>query len=245
MTDVMIAADNSLAPGEEVDLYTIDLNPIGFNTVIRFTPSRPDGGSLWFGGKEYLSRPINITGFGRSADDAPPEPVLRVSNIDKLGNSLLMQYNDLLGAKVTRIVTYSMFLDKLPDGSNNPAADPTAMKLPEIWFIEQKTNNTPLIVSWRLKSALDLNGKRIPARLVLKDVCTRAYRVWDASTSTWVYPTKRACPYAGSAMFTRNNASTADPTQDVCPKNFEGCAKRFPGEALPGWFFPGVRRLPQ
>lgn len=243
MTDALIAATNSLDVGEEVELYEIDFNPAGFPFILTFTPSDGEGKSIWFRDNEYMPRPIMVSGFEKSSDDAPPEPTLSLGNIDKLGNTLLKDYNDCLGAKVTRIVTYTRFLQKNDDGTANPTYDPYSMQLPEVWYVEQKVGNTPMVVTWRLRSVLDLYGKKVPARLVLKDVCMRAYRVWNGTSFS--YAMKKACPYAGSAYFDRNGDATTDPSEDECSKDFKGCARRFPNEALPGWFFPGVSRLPR
>lgn len=241
------AAGESLDPGNEVILFKIDLTTIGYPTILFFTPSRQDGGTLWFKGDEYESRPIQATGFDKSSDSAPPEPVLLMGNADKGGHALLKQYNDLINAKVTRYRTHSRFLDKLPNGDVNPDSDPTAHYLPEIWYIEQKEGSDHLQIKWRLSSSLDLSGKKVPARTMLKNVCRRPYRFWDAEAGQWIYPnTPNACPYAGAAMFTLEGAVTNDPMQDRCAKNYgNGCTKRYGRETLPAWFFPGLKRYPR
>jgi lambda family phage minor tail protein L len=235
-----------LDAGSIVYLYIIDFNPVGQNVKLYFTPSDSAGGNIVFGGQTYLALPIEMGGFEKSSEAGPPEPTLTIANVNKGGNSLLTTYNDLLGAKITRILTFTNFLDFLADGVTvNPTADATAMIMPEIWFIEQKVTNTPIIISWRLKSVLDLNGKMIPARLILKSVCSRIYRVWDSVNSVFSYSLNNACPYSGAAKFTRQGVTTTDPTLDFCSKDVPGCAARFGSATLPGWFFPGVTRLPK
>lgn len=246
MSDQFLAEVTSLSPSSEITLYLVDLNPAGYNKVFAFTPSDQIGNSIRFGGIEFLARPINITGLEKSSDDAPPEPTLAMGNVDKGGNALLLEYNDLLNAKVTRIVTFEHFLDKLPDGSDNPNKDASATMMPEIWYIEQKVGNTPEQITWKLRSVLDLSDRMIPARLVLKDICTRVYRSWDTRIGAWSYATENACPYAGVAMFDRFGQPTNDPTKDICPHNRSlGCVPRYPNDTLPGWFFPGAARLPR
>lgn len=242
----ILARSESLNPGELVELFIIDLNAIGFPFIFRFSPSAQLGASLWFGGNEYLPRAIQAAGFERTSNSAPPEPTLSVTNVDKGGNQLLNDYDDLLGAKVTRILTYKTFLDKIPEtGLTNPSADGTAMYIPEIWYVEQKEGSNKEAVRWRLRSILDLNGKMVPGRLVLKDVCMRQYRYYDATLGHFVYSPVNACPYAGSAYFKRDGTSTTDPTLDECTKDYKGCKLRYPVEALPTWAFPGVSKLPR
>ena len=247
----MVATINSVGErlelGESIDLYTLDLRHLGYPTVFYWTPSRRDGLSIWFGGKEFVSAAIEITGLERSSENAPPEPILAFANVDKGGYAILRDYDDLVDAKVTYMHTWSQFIDKLPDGSDNPDADPKATNIPEVWYVQQKEGSDPTVIKWRLSSVMDLSGKQIPARTMLKSVCRRPYRFWDADKAQWVYPsTPAACPYSGAAMYTRTSSPTSDPVQDRCPKNPRGCADRFGARNdLPGWFFPGIQRYPQ
>jgi lambda family phage minor tail protein L len=246
MTEAIIALDEGLNPGAVVELYIVDLTPIGIATQLYFQSSSPLGTSLWFGGKEYVSRGILITGFERSSQDVPPEPTLLISNVDKGGYALLETYGELLGAKITRMQTYDVFLDRLADGITvNPMRDSTAMHFPEIWYIEQKEGSDNETIKFRLKSILDLNGKKVPNRLVLKDFCGRRYRVWNAATASFKYASVCACPYTGSTYFKRDGTVTTNPALDDCTKDFKGCVLRFPNDDLPGWFFPGVSRIPR
>jgi lambda family phage minor tail protein L len=243
MTDKVVIRSEGLRPGDVVDLYTIDLNPIGYNAVLYFQQADAKGGSVWFGGKEYVPRPIKVSGFKKSSEDVPPEPTLLIGNVDKGGYALLNTYGELLGAKVTRTRTYAEFLDRLPDGvTANPNADSSASFLPEIWYIEQKGPSNRVQVSFRLKAITDLGDRQFPARQVLKHVCRREYRYWDAATSSFKYSTKNACPYASPTYFKRSGASTAIPAEDECGKDPGSCKLRF-GENLPGWFFPGVSKV--
>jgi lambda family phage minor tail protein L len=238
------ARNESLRPGTEVELFMIDLTPIGYPAVqLYFQQADHTGNSVWFGGKEYKPRPIKVSGFKKSSAEAPPEPTLSFSNIDKGGYQLLAQYGDLMRAKVVRLMTYAEFLDKLPDGTPNPTADATATELPEIWFIDQKDSATKQQIVFRLKSIMDLRGKQVPGRDILKSVCRRPYRVWNATTGQFDYPNVAgACPYTGEYSYTRSTVMTTPPYDD-CGKDPEGCTVRFPDQSLPGWFFPGARRI--
>jgi lambda family phage minor tail protein L len=186
-----------------------------------------------------------MAGVSRDSQNSPPQPTLSISNVDKVGTNLVDQYGDLLGAKVTKIKTYSKYLDVDPvTGLANPLSDPNAHYLPETWFIMQKQTMTEKVVQFRLKSAMDLDGLKIPARVILKNVCMHRYRVWNATTGAFDYPAKNACPYTGATYFTRDNAATADPSLDQCRKDLDACKARFGSAPLPTWAFPGANRLP-
>lgn len=246
MTEAIIALDEGLNPGALIDLYIVDLAPIGYPVQLYFQASSPLGTSLWFGGKEYVSRGIMVTGFERSSQDVPPEPSLIISNVDKGGYALLETYGEMLGATITRLQTYDVFLDFLEDGvTQNPMRDSSAMHFPEIWGIEQKDGSDNEVIKWRLKSILDLRGKKVPNRLVLKDICQRRYRYWNASLGAFTYSKVCACPYAGTVYYKRDGTVSTNPADDDCTKDFKGCQLRFKGQPLPGWFFPGVSKLPR
>lgn len=245
MTNKITKKVEGLRPGARVDLFTIDLNPIGFNVLLHFQQADALGGTVWFGGKEFQPRPIKITGFKRDSSEAPPEPLMTIANVDKGGYALLRDYGELLGAKVTRIRTLAQFLDKLPDGTANPSADSSAQFLPEIWYVEQKQSANRIQVQFRLRSILDLNGKKLPNRTILKDVCQREYRVWDATAGVFRYSPRRACPYTGTNYFKRDGTPTTNPAEDNCGKDPGSCKLRFGEQSLPGWFFPGIQRIPK
>lgn len=239
MTD-FLADVEGLDPGDIVHLYDLDLNPIGHNEHIYWTPSRQDGNSLWWKTKEYLSRPIMASGFKKSAVDKPAEPVLSVSNIDKGGYALLEEYDELLGAVLTRWTTFVHYLDKNLDGTVNPNANSSAAYLPEIWEVEQKVHGDPTVIQWRLTSPLDFRGKQLPNRRAYKDICTRHYRAWNGSS--FDYDSVNACPYSGSNYFKRDGTSTASAAEDDCTLDMAGCKLRFPNQSLPIWAFPGLRK---
>jgi lambda family phage minor tail protein L len=240
MPDI-VSQSESLSPGEKVHLYTLDLNPIGVNQVFNWTPSDTRGNSVWFGNVEYIPRPIIVTGFKKSSQEQTPEPTLTISNVDKGGYAILKEFGELLNAKIIRRQTYALFLDKLPDGSPNPNADPEAYNLPEIWYVEQKSGSDSQIIQFRLSSIMDLRDKQVPGRQALKDFCMREYRAYI--DGQFVYPQVRACPYQGNQYFTPAGQATNDPAQDACSFDFKGCKLRFPNEPLPGWFFPGLREF--
>ncbi len=239
--DDFLTSVEGLEPGDKVELFSLDLNPIGHAVVIRWTPSRQDGLSLWWKGEEYLSRPIQATGFKKSGQDKPPEPVLTISNIDQGGFALLNDYGELYGAILTRWTTFSKYLDKHLDGTTNPGANGSAAFLPEIWEVEQLSGSDPTMIQWRLRSSMDIRNKTLPNRRAYRDVCQREYRSWNGST--FDYSTVKSCPYAGSLYYKRDGTATSDPAEDACTYDLGGCELRFPDEPLPGWFFPGLQRF--
>jgi hypothetical protein len=85
-------------------------------------------------------------------------------------DGLLGPGGDLLGATLTRLRTFRRFLDGEPD------ADPTAHFEPDIWRLERKTRQDAVLVEWELASVLEQEGRRLPGRQMLRDLCSHSYR---------------------------------------------------------------------
>lgn len=222
--------------GVLVTLYEISLERLD-GTILRFTTgSDGAGNSIMFNGNTYVPLPIEIDGFEQSSNTAFPRPRMRVSNILNAVASVMANFNDLLGAEVTRIRTFSQFLDGFPE------ADPAAKFPDDIFIIDRKVLQNKEVVEWELASILDQEGTLIPGRVVHKNGCPLIYRRFDASFPGNFDTTRATCPYGGSAAFDANdNATTQD--KDVCAKRLTSCKIRFPfPEILPLESFPGVGR---
>ena len=156
----------SPTPGDYVELFQIDTTVIGGGDVFRFIPHRfetPDLQVEWQG-NTFIQFPVIIEGFEQQATGAaPPQPTMRVANVNKFILSAILELGDLVGAKVTRWRTYARFLD------NGETPDPTAHYAPDIYYIQRKTAQTREGFEFVLSSALDLPGIKLPRRQVLKD----------------------------------------------------------------------------
>jgi phage-related protein len=105
-----------------------------------------------------------------------------------------------------------------------------------------------MFVEWELSAAIDQEGRMLPGRQFLRDVCTRRYRRYAptdpaAAGDGYVYPKIFPCPYTGSNAFTALGVGTTV-ANDVCGRKVSDCRLRFPGQALPMGAFPGIGRVP-
>ncbi len=139
--------------------------------------------------KTYLAAPIQTEGFEYSAKGSLPTPKIAISvnesTVASLVNLkiLLRNLNELVGAKVTRRRTYAMFLDAdnwvLNGGPPNAtyAPDPNSEFSPDIYYISRKSADNKSYLEFELTSIIDLDGLKLPGRLVLADRCMAvAYR---------------------------------------------------------------------
>lgn len=176
----------------------------------------------------YIPLPVEATGFEFSGGGQLPRPKMRISNVSGVIGSLIRQYNDLIGAKLTRRRTLEKYLD------GQPTADPTAEFEPDIYYVERKVNENSEFVEWELSSSIDLEELQLPRRLIVSSVCIWRYR--DAN-----------CGYTGSPVADVNDNPTTDPARDQCSKSIRGCQYRFdPGltnQPLPWGGFPGSTRF--
>ena len=221
-------------PGTDIELYDLDLTALG-GPIFYFTRMvHPTDPVITWRGHPYVPIPVSITGFEKSAKGALPQPKLQVSNLDiTVLMGVVKEYQDLLGATVTRWRTYSQYLD------GQPMADPDAHFHPDIFQVEQKTNQDESTIEWLLSASIDQQGKLLPGRQILRDVCTHRYRLPVLGSFDY---TKATCPYTGSACFDfMGVGSTQD--NDQCGKRLSDCKLRFGNDPLPYQGFPGVARV--
>ena len=149
---------------------------------------------IYWRGNQYFPAPINAEGFEVTSRGTLPRPTLSIASQSKDGIdqiSLLRHeirsFGDIVGAKVTRRKTYAKYLDlenfsinesfkdleQLPEGYE---PDPYAEMPPDVYFIERKITENKLVLSYQLTSVLDLEGYKLPKRVIIADKCMWQYR---------------------------------------------------------------------
>lgn len=69
------------------------------------------GGEVTFDSIRYSRYPIQATGFDKTGNGTIPRPKLTMGNIGGIVGALAKDYNDLVGAKLTRTRTFARYLD--------------------------------------------------------------------------------------------------------------------------------------
>jgi lambda family phage minor tail protein L len=208
----------------ETAIHGSDLTHYFFSGVNQKTIS----GQIVYAGNTYIALPVEADWFEFKGDGTLPRPTLRIANTNSFVTAVLLSVNettpgnDLTGAKVKRIRTLKKFLD------GESAADPYATFPVEEWYVDRKVTESRDIVSFELASKFDLQGKELPNRQVVANICQWQYRSSE-------------CSYTGSSYFDVNNNSVSTLAQDACGKRLDSCKKRF-GEnnELPFGSFPGA-----
>jgi lambda family phage minor tail protein L len=221
-----------LAPNAIIELFQLDATSFGGDIYYFHAGTNQLTQSIFWQEQEYLPYPVQVTGFEFSAGGQLPRPKLVVSNLSGIITALVLAYDDLLGAKVTRKRTMQKYLDAVNfDGGVNPDADPTAEFPDDIYYIERKTNENKTVVEFELSASFDVQGVRLPRRQIIQNICPWVYRGAE-------------CGYAGTNYFDTNDSPVGTLGQDVCGKRVSSCEARFGTYAeLPYGGFPAAALL--
>lgn len=150
-----------LQQDDTIELFVLDATDLG-GAVHRFHGyDVPGSGQITFDGEVYDAIAMQAKGFGFSGDDQPAEPTIKIASISGTIPSLLAQYDDLIGATVTRIRTLRKHL---ADGSD---PDGTARLSDDIYFVNRKASENRIHWETELGSSLDVEGKQLPGRRCL------------------------------------------------------------------------------
>jgi lambda family phage minor tail protein L len=221
-----------LAPSALVELFELDLTVLGGDISLFHAGTNGLSQDLIWQGDTYVRFPIQAEGFDFTSNGQLPRPKLRVSNVFGSITALLLFYDDMLGAKVTRKRTLAKYLDAVNfPGGVNADADDTAEFSQDIYYIDRKASETPDLVEFELASALDLAGVKLPRRQIIQNICPWTYRGAE-------------CGYAGSSYFDVNDRSVSTLAADRCGKRLTSCRIRFGQNAsIPYGGFPAAGLL--
>lgn len=235
LADKTAAADGTpgvgLAPTNAlVTMYELDATALG-GTVWRFHPGLNGlRANVVWQGNTYTAFPIEASGFEVKANGPLPRPTLRASNITGQLSTLISQYRDLVGAKVTRRRTLAMYLDAANFDGGNPTANPDAHFPDDVFYIDRKSKENGQLVEFELAAASDCAGVLLPNRAIIANTCMWTYKGAE-------------CGYAGGPVATWNDTPTADPDLDSCGKRMSSCKLRFgTNGSLPYGGFPAAQR---
>lgn len=172
-----------------VEMFDIDLSPItgNANDLYYFTNQLgPNDEKIQWQGNTYEPLPIISAGYEKSTTGQIAQPTLTVANILGTFTELISQYDDLVGAKVTRRRTLGKYLD-------GQAEADSLQEFPiDIYYIERKAEENALSITWELASILDLEGLKLPRRIIIQNLCLWRYRSSE-------------CGYTGAPLFNQDD----------------------------------------
>lgn len=218
-----------LAPSAVIELFVLDLSLFSQGSVYFHAGTNSLQQRLTWQGKTYEAFPIQVEGFEFNGNGQIPRPKLKVANVTGAITAMVLIYQDLVGAKITRKRTLAKYLDAANfPGGVNPTAEPTAEFADDIYYIDRKSRETRDVIEFELAASFDLEGVNLPRRQIVQNVCPWRYRSSE-------------CGYTGASYFDANDQSVASSTQDICGKRLSSCQARFGQNAeLPFGGFPAA-----
>ena len=151
-------------------------------------------------GKTYYPAPIAAEGFESTTKGVLPQPTLTIASQSETGADQLAllkheikKFGDIIGSKVVRRRTFAKYLDRInffgasqglntSIGAGNTTLpqgyepDPYAELPIDVYFIERKQTENKNVLTYQLSSALDMEGTKIPKRVIVSDKCVWQYR---------------------------------------------------------------------
>lgn len=216
-----------LEPSSIIELFQLDATSFGGDIYYFHAGTNGLRNPIVWQGQEYSPFPVQITGFEFTAGGQLPRPKMQVANVTGIITALVLAYDDLLGAKVTRKRTMAKYLDAVNfSGGVNPTEDQTAEFPDDIYFIEHKSNENKTAVEFELAASFDVQGVKLPRRQIIQNICPWRYRSAE-------------CSYAGTNYFDKNDNAVGTLALDVCGKRLSSCEARFgSSNELPFGAFP-------
>ena len=152
------------------------------NTTIQFRTATPNSVTGKYDAKEYIAVPIGATGF-ETGQGPSARPTITLANILSTFSDALdgLTNEDLMGKKLIRRKTlYKYCVGQSEDTGENTAP----IEFPkEIYFIDRIAVETPVTVTFELASAFDIEGTKIPRRVILGGACPWKYQGADPNLS--------------------------------------------------------------
>ena len=143
-------------------------NIAAINQIFYISPSGTDSEIIEFNGHTYVPFPAQITGEGATSSDAPKRPQLSLSNVNNVFGNLAFEYADLVGCKVTHIITFAEYLGLAS----------TISKAPVKYEIRKKLSHDQATLSFELGSYNDRERAYLPRTIMLKTATTAPHTLY-------------------------------------------------------------------
>lgn len=216
--------------GAMLDLFELDLQPFGGDVLRFYSGTNGFYTNVIWQGASYSAYPISVTGFEIKNSGTYARPTMVVANISGLITGINSDFDEALGAILTRRQVLVAHLDAVNFPNGNDNADPTIEAVSR-YIVDEMAEETFEKVTYNLATPVDRDNAVIPARTILADVCP------------WVYRGE-GCGYSGGAVADERDNVTSDSTLDKCSKHLSGCEFRFPKpNPKPYGGFPGSSKI--
>jgi lambda family phage minor tail protein L len=164
--------------------------------------------------KEYIAIPIGIEGIESSSSGASNRPTLSVANIPILSRSIssnsdgaddeknildilnsegITNNEDLLTSKV--VIRRTLFGKTYTSSDSNPSAAPVEFPS-QTYIIDRVSAENNIMVQFELANPMDIEGVRLPSRVVIGKYCPWRYQGHFLPNSTGTSSKDGGCTWA-------------------------------------------------
>ena len=199
MTDLIVKDLQKQDPGSQlIELFELKLDSTtlyfhsGAQENLTSVQFRDDGGTL----RTYTAIPLQAKGFKSDPSSTSARPTITFANVSDIFKSSITDYENLLGATLTRRTTLEKYLNSNP-----------AVEFPrQVYIFDRISALTKTAVSFECSTPFDLQGITIPKRQVLANGCPWIYQGADHTLNeyekvgacTWNRESKYKAAYKSS-----------------------------------------------
>jgi lambda family phage minor tail protein L len=199
MTDLIVKDLQKQDPGSQlIELFELkfDSTTLYFHSGVQENLTsvqfRDDGGTL----RTYTAIPLQAKGFKSDPSSTSARPTITFANVSDIFKSSITDYENLLGATLTRRTTLEKYLNSNP-----------AVEFPrQVYIFDRISTLTKTTVSFECSTPFDLQGIILPKRQVLANGCPWIYQGADHTLNeyekvgacTWNRESKYKAAYKSS-----------------------------------------------
>lgn len=214
----------------DIELWEVDLSRMGGERYRFCNEVNELGQSVVWQGQTYQAYPCQGSGFEWSGKGPSNRPKLQLANLTGLVTGLIEEFDDLVGAVVTRRLVQVKYLDAVNFNAGNPLSDPTHELMVSRYIIERLVDLTAEVAAFDLALPSETDGLMLPARVATTNACSWLYRGPD-------------CGYTGGPVADERDQPTADYSKDKCGGRLSSCRLRFGNGPLNIGIFPASNPL--
>ena len=165
MTDLIVKDLQKQDPGSElIELFELELDSSttvyfhsGVEENLNAIQFRDDSGTL----RTYTAIPLQAQGFKNDPSGTSARPTISFANVSNTFKNSITNYENLLGAKLTRRTTLQKYLNSNP-----------AVEFPrQVYIFDRIAAHTKSVVSFECATPYDLQGITVPKRQVIANGC--------------------------------------------------------------------------
>lgn len=188
--------------------------------------------TIVWNGNSYTPVPLEVSGEALTSTGKASQVNLSILNelngVKGAVGAYCKLFKDFRKCPFTIITTKVDYLDAVNFPNGNSTAS-TSEQITHVWYVNQRTSENLIQVTFELTDPINLTGLKLPVR----DISPQCY--WSRCG---LYRSGTGCDYSKADYYDAKGNKVDDPSKDVCPGTVEACKLRFNDDAKPFGGFP-------